>query len=256
MVVSSGIQRRSKALKNKWEKIKKNVKQRLSEEKKEIYITGRGVVKTFKNIDYYDNILELLGVSSTGLASDFDSDIVDLSLNNLRQTTTTTLDNNEVDDLVFVLEKTNSPNMFDDSEFFNQTTLNVVTVEQLEVTPSTSRKTGKIGLQLHYASQFLMNELLRKEGHFVISAIAYVIVSTLANIQKDCINENLEFDGDLGRLDPVVAFVYRCKMCSHLEQILKNDAIQLQFRTDGRFAGEQTPHVAGRHTVSYAARHH
>jgi len=35
-----------------------------------------GVVKTFKIIDYYDNILELLGVSATGLDSHFDSDIV------------------------------------------------------------------------------------------------------------------------------------------------------------------------------------
>ncbi|KAE9542382.1 hypothetical protein AGLY_003509, partial [Aphis glycines] len=101
----------SKALKNKWEKIKRNVKQRLAEEKKEIYKTGGNVVKTFKKIEYFDRIIELLGVSATGLASNFDSDVVDSSLNNLRQTTSTTVDNNEV-----------------------------VTVEKLEVTPSTSRK--------------------------------------------------------------------------------------------------------------------
>ncbi|XP_050062463.1 uncharacterized protein LOC126552028 [Aphis gossypii] len=140
MVVSSGIQRGSKALKNKWEKIKRNVKQRLAEEKKEMYKTGGGVVKTFKKIEYFDSIIELLGVSATGLASNFDSDVVDSSLNNLKHTTSTTVDNNEVDDLLFELEGINSPNMFDDSELFNQSSLNVVTVEQLEVTPITSRK--------------------------------------------------------------------------------------------------------------------
>lgn len=71
-----GIQRGSKALKNKWEKIKRNVKQRLAEEKKEIYKTGGGVVKTFKKIEYFDSIIELLGISATGLASNFDSDVV------------------------------------------------------------------------------------------------------------------------------------------------------------------------------------
>lgn len=51
--------------------------------------------------------------------------LLDSSLNNLRQTTSTTVDNNEVDDLLFELEETNSPNMFDDSELFNQSSLNV-----------------------------------------------------------------------------------------------------------------------------------
>lgn len=51
--------------------------------------------------------------------------LLDSSQNNLRQTSTTTVGNNEVDDLLLVLEETNSPNMFDDSELFNQTLLNV-----------------------------------------------------------------------------------------------------------------------------------
>lgn len=51
--------------------------------------------------------------------------LLDSSLNNLRQTTSTTVDNNEVDDLLFELEGTNSPNMFHDSELFNQSSLNV-----------------------------------------------------------------------------------------------------------------------------------
>lgn len=41
-----------------------------------MYKTGGGVVKTFKKIEYFDSIIELLGVSATGLASNFDSDVV------------------------------------------------------------------------------------------------------------------------------------------------------------------------------------
>ncbi|XP_029342317.1 uncharacterized protein LOC115033611 [Acyrthosiphon pisum] len=38
--------------------------------------TGGGVAKTFKKIEFYDNIVELLGISAVGLDSCFDSDIV------------------------------------------------------------------------------------------------------------------------------------------------------------------------------------
>lgn len=67
---------RIKSFKNKWEKIKRNVKLRLSEEKKEIYKTGGGFVKTFEKIEFYEDIEDLLGISAIGLDSCFDFDIV------------------------------------------------------------------------------------------------------------------------------------------------------------------------------------
>lgn len=71
-----GLQRGAKSLKNKWEKLKKEVKQRLALEKKEIYKTGGGTVKKFKPIFHYEQIVELLGVSACGLDCDFDSDVI------------------------------------------------------------------------------------------------------------------------------------------------------------------------------------
>lgn len=53
---------------------KREVKQRLFDQRKEIYRTGSGSVKTFKNIDNFENIVELLDISAVGLDNNFDSD--------------------------------------------------------------------------------------------------------------------------------------------------------------------------------------
>jgi len=53
---------------------KREVKQRLSDQRKKIYKTGGGSVKTFKNIYNFENIVELLGISAVGLDNNFDSD--------------------------------------------------------------------------------------------------------------------------------------------------------------------------------------
>lgn len=41
-----------------------------------MYKTGGGIAKTFKKIEFYENIVELLGISAVGLDSCFDSDII------------------------------------------------------------------------------------------------------------------------------------------------------------------------------------
>jgi len=69
-----GVQRGTKSIKSKWEKLKRDVKQRLALEKKEMYMTGGGTAKQFKPMKYYKEIVELLGVSAIGLDSGFDSD--------------------------------------------------------------------------------------------------------------------------------------------------------------------------------------
>lgn len=66
--------RTAKALKGKWENLKKNGKKKFALEKEELYKTGGGKGDFPKITQQDDDIKEIIGVAVTGIENSYDSD--------------------------------------------------------------------------------------------------------------------------------------------------------------------------------------